>query len=255
MLLGLVACVETMGAGKGTGDDTGSGHDPGTGDTDTAGPVGLAHAAEPIYVHTGDTLYTWDLDTQQASRLGRFETLDGVNITGMVDIAIDEDGVMYGAEGTTLYRIDAEDARCDRYGPLTTRGTGLTFAGDGRLVVAGEALVAMDLGTGVEETLVEAGTWTTSGDVVGVPSGTLEWSVRGDAGDEWVSFDPSTNVGSTIGAVGASSLWGVAYAEGELYAFSGDGYVYIVDPASGAGTFVVDGGLSFWGATTNPVTW
>jgi outer membrane protein assembly factor BamB len=248
VILVLAGCVDSVALGKAT--------DSGAQSTDDTGEhVGLAHAAAPIYVNTGESLYTWDIDAKTASWIGRFETLDGVGLSDMVDIAIDSEGALYGAIGTTLYRIDAEDARCEADRSLSTSGTGLTFAGDGRLVVAGGALVAVDLGTGVEEELVADGTWATSGDVVGVPEGTLEWSVRGDGGDTWVSVDPSLGVATERGAVGASSLWGVAYAEGTVFAFSGDGYVYTVDPATGAGTFVVDAALSFYGAATNPVTW
>lgn len=247
MILGLVGCIDSVALGKG-GDTAGGGGD-------TAEVVGLAHASAPIYVNTGSSLYAWDLDAMEADYLAPFVTEDGVGLSEVVDIAIDQHGVIYGAEGSTLYRIDAENGTCVSWGPLPTSGTGLTFDGDGRLVVAGSALVAIDLTTGDQETLVADGSWTTSGDVVGIPSGTLEWSVRGTEGDVWVSVDPVGGAATEVGSVGASSLWGVAYASSTIFAFSGDGYVFSIDPASGAGTFLVDAGLRFYGATTNPVTW
>lgn len=52
-----------------------------------------------------------------------------------------------------------------------------------------------------------------------------------------------------------SSLWGVAYAEDTLYAFSADGTSWEINPATGAGTLVRTDSVGWYGATTNPVSW
>lgn len=221
-----------------------------TGDTD------IEVATADLYVHSGEILYTWDLETQSATHVGAFhDASTGTALSGVLDIAIDPSGQLYAAIEDQLYRVDAVDAGCTPDQVLPEDGTGLTFLADGRLVVGGEALVAIDLTTGTSEELVPAGTYTTSGDIVGVPQGTLGWTVRGETSDDWVSVDPDSLVATRLGPIGASQLWGVAYADYQLYAFGSDGSVWIVDPVTGAGTLVTISTMSFYGATTNPLTW
>lgn len=239
LLLLLAACSQKS---VGLGDDSG---------VDTSVPP---PATAPIYVHDAGTLYTWS-PTAGPSVVGPFVDASGAPIGTVADIAIDADGQLFGAVEGTLHRIDAATGVASVEAALPDRGTGLTVLPDGRLLVAGSALTALDLATGASETLVAAGAYTTSGDVVAVPDGSVHWSVGGAAGDDWVVVDPGTGATERRGSVGVSALWGVAWADETLYAFAADGGVYAVDGATGAGTLVRADAVSYYGATTNPVRW
>jgi hypothetical protein len=221
-----------------------------------AGDTGAAVATASLYVNSGSTLYTWDTDVLDTVLVGGFWSVtDDAPIAEMLDIAIDPDGHLYGAEDRSLYRIDAVDATCTLVTTLPTTGTGLTFLPDGRLVVGGESLQTVDLDTGATTEIIPAGVYATSGDLVGIPQGTVQWTVTGTTSDQWVSVDPDTGAATLLGDVGASTLWGVAYADYTLYAFGSDGNVWTVDPVTGEGTLVASSIVSFYGATTNPVEW
>lgn len=219
--------------------------------TDTTEP---APATAPIYAHTAEALYTWD-PVAGPRWLGAFVDDDGNDVVGMTDIAIDADGALYGAWYSSLYRVDAETAACSYVRELPDAGTGLTFLPDGRLLVAGMSMVALDLATGATETLVATNEWATSGDMVAVPDGSIQWSVILPDSDGWVRVEPDLGSADLVGRVGADALWGVAYADDTLYAFAADGGVWRVDGATGAGTFLAQENLSWYGATTNPVSW
>lgn len=224
----------------------------GDGPDDTGPPAATA----PIYVHSADTLYTWDPDDAEPMSVGAFHDRESGEAPGtFADIAIDAAGALYGAVGGALYRIDPTDAATDPWGSLPDGGTGLTFLPDGRLLVAGAALTAVDLDDGATETLYPAGTWSTSGDVVAVPDGTVHWSCAGASGDDWVVFDPGDGTATRLGAVGASNLWGVAYARDRLYGFDASGVIWEIDGDTGAGAEVQSTSVSFYGATTNPIEW
>jgi hypothetical protein len=88
-----------------------------------------------------------------------------------------------------------------------------------------------------------------------LPDGWLYWATRGWGSDEIVRVDPGSGVIETIGPAGGDRLYGLGYEQGQLYGFSERGWIVSIDPATGAGTTVIDAGTPWWGATTNPVVW
>lgn len=226
------------------------------GDTDEAPDSDSAPASAPLYVHDADTLYAWDAAKLAALPIAPFaDTTTGAPVTGFTDLAIDAKGQLYGAAGGTLYRVNPRTGGVSALQVLPDQGTGLGFLPDGRLLVAGYALTAVDLGSGAVETLVPSGAFVTSGDVVTTPDGLVHWTVTTTGGDAWVVFDPASRETDVRGLVGASELWGVAWAEDQLWAFSAAGEAWTVDAATGHGSLAASGGAAWYGATTNPVTW
>lgn len=215
-------------------------------------------ATEPVYINTGDSLYSYDPNTNRATAIGSFRQ-GNEPITGMVDIAIDLSGRMYG--GTTereLFRIDPTDATCRFIATHDDLLHGLTFVSDGRLVVAGRRVSTVDPRTGARiEELVPEGVYETSGDIIGLPDGKLYWSVRGDAreGDGLVQIDPDTGDTRYQGQGAVPAIYGLGYAYGVLYGFGRDGVAVTIDRNSGqvVDEKVLDG--RWYGATTNPVLW
>ncbi len=252
-----------------TGDDTGRPADSATpeetappvdsgGDSADQGPPeepDTGAATEPVYLNTGSMLYSFDPVGVSASLIGEFRQ-GGTWITDMTDIAIDLSGRMYGVSFDTLYAIDATSAAVTEVGRLGVSDcNGLAFVSDGTLVgVAGSTVLSVDTGTGAASPLANT-SYTSSGDIVGLPDGYLYWSVSGWSSDSLVRVDPANGNATELGSTSAASLWGLGYADGELWAFAATGKAYVLDSGSGAvlRTETVPG--AWYGATTNPVLW
>lgn len=235
---------------------------PDSGPPDTGAPP---PATESIYIHTGDTLYSYDPQAHRAVRIGVFATRSGPIEDPMVDIAIDALGRMYGGSGASrdpkrVYRVDPATADCEFLFEVDDNLNGLAFDGDGRLVAAGESLRVVDPASGrTVLTFEEAGSrYTTSGDVVGLPDGNIYWTVRGpDWGDpdRLVRLDPRSGRPTLLGTLSRNNLFGLGYASDQLFGFTTDGEVVVIDPGSGR---VIDTRSlpgRWFGATANPVTW
>lgn len=222
-------------------------------------------ATESIYIHTGDTLFSYDPERHRTTRVGVFSTRSGPLEDPMVDIAIDARGVMFGGTGTArdakrVYRIDPATADCTYLFEVDDNLNGLAFDGSGRMVAAGESLRVVDTSSGrTVLTFAEAGErFTTSGDVVGLPDGNIYWTVRGlDRGDpdQLVRLDPNSGRPTLLGTLSRNNLFGLGYANEKLYGFTDQGEVVVIDPTNGR--VLENRSLEgrWFGATANPVTW
>lgn len=221
-------------------------------------------AVEPVYIHTGDSLFSYDPESNQVQQVGMFHDRNGPLDRTMVDIAIDLDGIMYGgtrnpngqAEGNGVYVIDPETAFSRLVFEFDDTLNGMTFLDDGRLVIAGERVSVVDPRTG--ELLLAfpaANAYETSGDIVGLPDGKLYWTVRGEQADDMVRIDPATGRVENLGTARLTSIFGLGYANDQLFGFSSTGFVVVIDPTNGRVIRQerLDG--RWFGATTNPVRW
>lgn len=213
-------------------------------------------AAESTYVNDADTLYTWDPASNLLRPIGSF-TVNGRSVGGMTDIAIDHNGTMIGcAMDKKLYVINPTTAACGYLSTMDEAAKGLTFLPDGRLVASGVGVWAIDRTTGHKTaTIVPAGRYTTSGDIIGLPDGNLYWAVSGTGNDQLVRIDPAAGTTSLIGTFSASEVYGLAYANGDLYCYTASGKALTVDPATAQSSQTRTLPGTWWGATTNPVTW
>ena len=214
---------------------------------------------EPVYVHTADTLFSWEPTTGTLTRINDFN--DGVGgpfNASMTDIAIDGDGNFYGVSFTGLHGIDPVTAAVWDIATMDMALVGLAATSDGRLIGAGDGLYEINTATGQTSEFVRPGVFETSGDVVGLPDRNLYWLVRSEdetSGDRLVVVNSTTAESRVVGSVGLTSLFGVGYSGGALYGFSESGEVIEIDPATAEvlSTAAID--YSWWGATTNPVVW
>ena len=216
-------------------------------------------ARDPIYIHTGDTLFSYDPLTNVATSIGDFYDRNGP-IEGVVDIAIDLDGRMFGGtRDQKIYFIDATTGFCEYRFDFDDILHGLTFLSDGSLVVAGERVSIVNPMTGaVQIEIIAAQDYETSGDIVGLPDGKLYWTVRNpdaQAGDGVVRITPTSGRIDWLGEATVQEIYGLGYSEDKLYGFSDEGMVVTIDPTSGAvlESRALQG--RWWGATTNPVHW
>lgn len=227
--------------------------------------VGVPPASEAMYIHTGNTLFSYEPAGHRTRRIGQFTGDSGPLKHAMVDIAIDQTGALYGGTGTSrdpkrIYLIDPSTARCTFLFEVDDNLNGMAFDGQGRLIAAGESLRILDLQSGhTLLTFQEAGMrFTTSGDVVGLPDGNIYWTVRGEernAPDRLVRLDPRSGHPTLLGSLSQENLFGLGYANGELFGFSTSGQVVVIDPETGE--VIADRELKgrWFGATANPVIW
>lgn len=227
-------------------------------------------AMEPVYIHTGQTLYSYDPATNTTARIGDFFLATG-QLEDMVDIAIDSEGRLFGgtrqagsqADSNRIYQIDPQTAECRYRFTYDDTLHGLTFLPDGRLVIAGERVSVVDPISGQQ--LLEfpsANAYETSGDIVGLPDGLLYWTVRGQRrmdgtydSDGVVRIDPATGNLSWLGNAAVSRIYGLGYANGQLFGFSSSGIVVTIEPINGAVIRQAPLAGRWFGATTNPVVW
>lgn len=239
------ATPDTGAADTGLDTDSGQIEVPDTGDTELV-------ATSSVYLNTGNSLFAYDPATNVATRIGTFLER-GVSVTNMTDIAIDLDGYMFGVAWSELYSINPNDASVTWIATMGASLNALTFLSDGRLVGAGDDVVYVDVANGRVSTLGAAGSFVSSGDILGLPDGYLYWSVQG--GDDLVRIDPADGRASRVGSIGTSGIYGLGYGDGVLYGFSGNSESLEIDATTGRGRNVRRLGGAWYGATTNPVLW
>lgn len=233
-------------ADTGIGEDTGGGNQVDTSDPEVA--------SEPVYINSGSTLYAFDPVARTATELGQFRD-SGVLESGMTDIAIDLSGHMYGVAYTELYHINPTTAAITWVGTLDDRANALTFLSDGTLVAAGDGGIITVDPTTLRQSKLGGRGFTSSGDIVGLPDGYLYWSVEAGTNDNLVRVDPRTGVCTELGSIGAGGVFALGYADGELYGFTSQNKVVVIDSSTGRATRTDSLTGTWWGATTNPVLW
>jgi hypothetical protein len=233
-------------------------------DAEPAAPVDTAVedtgewiANAPVYANTGDELFEIEPGTGGVRTIGNFWTETGEINGGIVDIAINTQGIMYGSTSTTLYRLHPFTAEawsvCETDGAMMA----LAFTAAGELVGGNDSGVYhIDKDSCENAKIAGNSVYETSGDLVGLPDGYLYWTVRGDESDELVRVSPVNGAMRWVGPIGHERLYGLGYDEGTLYGFSADGEIVRIDPDSAATSVAVESsGWSWWGATTNPRAW
>ena len=221
--------------------------------TDTAAPIANA----PVYANTADTLFEIEPGTGAARTIGSFWLASGELDGGIIDIAINIDGRMYGATTSTLYQIHPFTAEVWKICSTDGAMMALTFTADGELVGGNDnGVYLMDADTCTNERIAGNAVYETSGDLVGLPDGYLYWTVRGDHSDELVRVAPNSGSMRWVGQIGHENLFGLGYDEGTLYGFSSDGQIVSINPDTASTTVTADpDAYSWWGATTNPISW
>jgi hypothetical protein len=259
-------------AGMTGGSDGGSG---GTGGAMT-GCEGQGTRCYTVYAHSDHVLYSIDLMAKSLVRVGPFNAPKvGGNEDVITDLAVAPDNTIYVISKTNLYTADPVDGHVTLVGPVTVCGSdnvGLTTTPDGKLYAADYlgAFCQIDVATS-PPTVTPIGTlgsnMALSGDLVGLSDGTVYGTAydKGDSATQksnlLVELDPATgSMKTNIGATTFPKLFGVAYALGQVFAFThdGSGDVITVDPKTGAGTLFnsfmdpsTQKGISFAGAGVN----
>ncbi len=139
-------------------------------------------ADKPLYAHTRDVLFFIDPETGMETAIGWFGT-------AIVDIAIDEEGNLYGGSSNgKLWSIDASTGQANVLCSTELNMYAMTFISD-RLVIGSEnVILEVDLRDCSTSRLSRETPWKTSGDVVGLPDKEIYWTVRAIPVTSWLYF-------------------------------------------------------------------
>jgi hypothetical protein len=236
-----------------------------------------------VYAHSDHVLYLVNLNDRTLLEVGRFDAppvtlADGSMAEDIItDLAVAPDNSLWAISATRIYTVSASDGHVTVVGPFAAcgeKGVALTFATDGTLYTADYrgALCRIDTTQSPPAVIPVAtlsGNKALSGDLVAVADGTMYGTAydRADGTNQGslldnllVKIDPATAQVTVLGPTGFPKLFGVAYALGQVFAFThdGTGRVITIDPATGQGivygTFTdptTGRGISFAGAAVN----
>ncbi len=167
-------------------------------------------------VDSDSSLWVIDPETVSATVVGP------TGIPGLTDIAITPANGLIGISFSNTYQVNPST------GAATIIDAGAWVAGmnsldslpDGRLLVGGgNQMVAVDLGTGAQESWGSLPAGWFSGDIAAV-SATRAFAAQGsNANDQLVAFDTAAGSVETVGDLGSPQAYGLDYGcDGELYA-------------------------------------
>jgi hypothetical protein len=175
------------------------------------------------------------------------------------DIAITPAGLMYAVNGSGLYSVNAASGvmtliptdGISNFGDIN----GLTALSNQTLVIAGNGVAVYDIPTHILTTLVAPGGYQSSGDIIALPDGNLYMSAVTTGTDHLIRINPNTGATTDLGSLGYTEVYGLGYANNIFYGFSADGEIFQINQTNASTSDPVSTGISWYGATTNPVLW
>lgn len=199
--------------------------------------------------HSATNLYRVDPFTGIIDDLG--------TIPSVLDIDVSNDGVLYGVSNTELLYRDDRLGRWNAIGPLGVRDwspNGLAIDSRGRgYLTSRDQLYRVDLITGAATLVGNAGAdFVSSGDCVINKDDTLYMSSKHLADtDTLVQLDGTTGLGTEIGPIGFTRVFGLTAAWGGLFGLTRDGEIIQIDPITGAGRLLHETpGVAWFGAAS-----
>ncbi len=235
------------------------------------GPAAPDGATTPIviYAHSPGELYVIDRTTFDLMVVGSFGVPDR-----MTDLAVTPDGRVYTISATSagakVWRVDPRTAAATLVTtvPGTVSLVGLTFLLDDSLLGADGAgqVFRIDVATGQSALLGSYGmSLDTAGDLVVVSDGSASGVMFGissklpggaSAGTSnlLITVNPSTAAATPVGTgIGFGQVYGMAYVDGRVLAFTAAGQLIEIDRLTGGGRLLrTYAGKQFWGAGVTP---
>ena len=204
-----------------------------------------------IYVHTSENLLLIE------PFLGE-EVLVG-SVPGLLDFDTAPDGTLYGITSLALFQLDEVARSWERIGEFdamdgSTNGFAISSNELG-YATSGNTLYEISLNGGEAIWVGEFGEdYRSSGDCVVNKSGRLFLSSNHDSTeDHLMEVDTRSGQAQVIGPIGFSRGFGLTFAWGELFGFTGSGEVIRINPSTGRGELLhTFSERSFWGAASSP---
>ena len=179
-----------------------------------------------------------------AGNLGTVDAATGnVNLIGnmgvtMTDIAFDPSGNLFGITFGSLYSINSTTAASSLIGAMGTSANSLVFDSAGNLFTANSSLYSVNVSTGAATLIGNGGdSYSSSGDLAFVGG---DLFLSSSIGNSLVEINPATGVGTAIGPIGFSNVFGLATPDNvNLFGTAGT-QVLSINTTTGDGTFLVN---------------
>ena len=205
-----------------------------------------------VYVHTSTELFKLDpFTTEPPLYVGE--------VPGIVDFDTSSDGSLFGISSSTLYSYENTTQVWSGVGGFQTDGFANGFAIDQTglaYISAGFNLYRINLETGIEEAVGNFGsTIRSSGDLVINKDNSLFMTSRLDneSSDKLVLLNPANGTGSVVGDTGFDRIFGLAFAWGNLFGFTDQGEVLLIDPYTAETQRLTQHeGYVFYGSASSP---
>ena len=229
-----------------------------------------------VYAHSDHILYQVDLKNKLLVEIGPFAApMVSGREDAITDLAVAPDNTVYVISKTNLYTANSKTGHVTLIAPIGACGTtavALTFTPDGALYAGDHkgAFCRIDLKPNPPQVISigsVGGGYGLAGDLVAVGDGTMFGTVytvasaASESDNTLVKIDPKTGRAvQVIGATGFPRLFGVAFEQGVVFGFTGDGsgQVITIDPKTGKGTRyntfldpTTNKGIAFAGAGVN----
>ncbi len=183
--------------------------------------------------------------SDSSGSLGTVDVATGnVNVIGnmgevMTDIAFDPVGNLYGITFGSLYSINKTTAKSSYVGSLGTSTNSLVFNSVGVLYTANSSLYTINVSTGSANHIGNGGfSYNSSGDLAFI--GDELFLSSSSYRDNLIRLDTETGIGTLIGNIGFSTVYGLATDNNiELYGLSGTSVIRI-DTETGIGTVLIN---------------
>jgi len=224
------------------------------------GLAGRAALAGPIYAisssdeeHRAEALYLVDPITGVLTRIGAVE--DGSHPIGLESLAFTPSLGLYGVGDGALYRINTSNGQATEVGPLGVNLTAMVYGPNGEVYgAAGNRLYDVDLATGKAK-LIGSGNYGSIESLEFDALGVLYATVGGDDEDSLYRINPATGAGTRVGrpgAVGFGEVEGLAFVNGRMYGFTGDGLEISINLTNGTGSLVREVRIGFEATAVDP---
>lgn len=152
------------------------------------------------------------------------------------DIATLNKTTGYGVtEGGGLFEIDLATAGTTFIGNTGRLINGLGFDDSGNLFgTGGDSLFSLDLGTGAASAVGSGvgALFSSSGDIAYDGSQFFATSTDGPDDSLW-SIDATTGVGTRIGTIGFTNVYGLTYQDSTLFGYTSSGNILTIDTTTG----------------------
>ncbi|MBM75314.1 MAG: hypothetical protein CMK59_07925 [Proteobacteria bacterium] len=202
-----------------------------------------------VYAHSSSMLYKINPFT--------FESEEVTSVPGLFDFDTDLEGNLYGISPVSLYLYDTNSQSWNLIGALghsggTLNGFAISNSGHG-FATAGSNLYRVDLTSG-QATLVgtmDSG-FVSSGDCVTDKEDNLYMTSGTNGLDTLIRINGETAEAFAVGDTGFADIWGLTFAWGTLYGFTGSGELLEINPVTGSSELLHQfSGLSFYGAASS----
>ena len=207
-----------------------------------------------VFVHTSTELFKLDPFTEEPP-------LYVGEVPGIVDFDTSSDGSLFGISSSKLYAYENTNRSWSEVGiGFQTDGFANGFAIDqsgSAYISAGFNLYRINLYTGLEELIGDFGnTVQSSGDLVINKDNSLFMTSRlrdSETTDKLVVLNPATGTPTIVGDTGFDKIFGLAFAWGNLFGFTDQGEVLLIDPYTADTELLTQHeGYEFYGSASSP---